>query len=461
MNEQLMNSIPLAGLTGALFSTSAMREIFSASACVQSMLDFEAALAKAEAHVGVIPASAAGLIAGCCNVSRIDLAQLAAAAGPAGNLAIPLVKQLTAAVAEVDKEASKFVHWGATSQDVIDTGLVLQLRDALALIEGELASLADALADLAQRYRNTPQVGRTWMQHALPITFGLKAANWLDAVLRHQDRLSDMRPRILVLQFGGAAGTLASLGESGLPVANALADELRLGLPDTPWHTQRDRVAEVATVLGLLVGSMGKMARDISLYMQTDVAEVAEPTGNGRGGSSTMPHKRNPVSSAAVLAAATRVPALVSTMLSAMVQEQERALGGWQAEWDTLPEIVQLAGGALQQMRSAVQHLTVDTERMRINLDSTRGLVMAESVMLALGARMGRLAAHQIIEAACERASATGKHLKEVLASDPLIAAELAPEQLERLLDPATYLGQAGTFVDRVLERHTHRKDKE
>jgi 3-carboxy-cis,cis-muconate cycloisomerase len=453
-----MSFSPLASLTASMFSTSAMQEVFSAQAHVQGMLDFEAALARAEARVGVIPAAAVKAIGTHCNAGYIDLPKLAGTAASAGNLAIPLVKQLTAVVANADKEAAKYVHWGATSQDAIDTGLVLQLRRSLDLIDADLAGLADALAELAKRHGATPLIGRTWMQHALPITFGLKAAGWLDAVLRHQERLAALRPRVLALQFGGAAGTLASLGEQGLAVAAALAEELQLALPDTPWHTQRDRVVETATALGMLTGSLGKMARDISLHMQTEVAEAAEPVAEGRGGSSTMPHKRNPVGCAAVLACATRVPALVSTMLSGMVQEHERALGGWQAEWDTLPEIVQLAAGALAQMRQLVAGLGVDTERMARNLDITHGLIMAEAVTLALGAKLGRMEAHRLVEAACHRAIKDGSHLREALALDPTIGAELSSEQIDRLLDPAAYIGQATVFTDRVLEQYRRRK---
>jgi 3-carboxy-cis,cis-muconate cycloisomerase len=447
---------PLATLTNSLFSTPALQEVFSAQACVQGMLDFEAALARAEARTGIIPNEAVAPIAACCDAARIDLQSLADAAASAGNLAIPLVKQLTAVVAQTDKEAAKYVHWGATSQDAIDTGLVLQLRQALALIDADLLQLADALAKLAEQQRDTLQVGRTWMQHALPITFGLKAAGWLDAVLRHRERLNELRPRVLALQFGGAAGTLASLGDKGLQAAAALAEELRLSLPDTPWHTQRDRVTEVATVLGMLAGTLGKMARDVSLLMQTDVAEAAEPVAQGRGGSSTMPHKRNPVGCAATLTAATRVPALVSVMLSGMVQEHERALGGWQAEWDTLPEIVLLCGGALQQMRDVASGLTVDAARMRDNLNATHGLIMAEAVMLALGGKIGRMAAHHLVEQASRRAAESGRHLRDVLGEDAEVGAQMPAGELERLLDPSNYLGQATAFVDRVLA--TYRK---
>lgn len=444
-------------LRNATVANVAMQDVFSDHVTLQRMLDFEAALARAEAQVGVIPATAVQAIVSRCDAGLLDVAQLATAATASGNLAIPLVKQLTRLVAQIDAEAAKFVHWGATSQDAIDTGLVLQLRDGLDVLEAELGKLAASLAVLTAAQRHTPMVGRTWMQHALPVSFGLKAAGWLDTVLRHQDRLAELQARAMVLQFGGAAGTLASLGEQGLLVAQALADDLLLDLPATPWHAQRDRIAEVGTVLGLIVGTLGKIACDISLLMQTEVGEVAEPVAEGRGGSSTMPHKRNPVGCAAVLTAAVRVPALVSTLLSAMVQEHERALGGWQAEWETLPEIMRLCAGALEQMQQIISGLTVDEARMRANLEITRGQIMAEAVTLALGAKIGRLQAHQLVEKACHRASAQGLHLGDILRDDPAIQSDLSASELARLLDPANYLGQSDAFVERVLQAYEQR----
>ena len=447
-------------LTGPMGASSDMLRVFSDQAAVQRMLDFEAGLARAEAAHGVIPASAVAAIVACCDAARIDMPALAQSAAAAGNLAIPLVKQLTAAVLKDDAEAGKYVHWGATSQDAIDTGLVLQLRDALDLIAADLDGLADALAVLASSHRDTIMIGRTWLQHALPTRLGLKAAGCLDAVLRHRQRLSDLRGRALALQFGGAAGTLASLGDKGLAVAATLAQDLGLSLPDLPWHTQRDRVAEAATVLGLLTGTLGKLARDISLLMQTDVGEVAEPSAPGRGGSSTMPHKRNPVGCAAALSAAVRVPALVSTMLSGMVQEHERALGGWQAEWDTLPDIALLTSGALRQMREVAAGLGVDAARMRANLDITHGLIMGEAVMLALGAGIGRMAAHKLVERASQKAVAEQRHLRDVLADDSEVTQHLSSTELDRLFDPANYIGEAGAFVHRVLASHARSKDQ-
>ena len=435
-----------------------MLAIFSDVARVQRMLDVEAALAQAQAQCSVIPAPAAAAIVGACNAIHIDFDALAQAAANAGNLAIPLVTQLTARVAARDPEAAKFVHWGATSQDIIDSGLMLQLRDALAAIDSDLASLNAALALLARRHQHTVMIGRTWMQHALPVTFGLKAAGWLDALVRHRQRLGHLRAASLALQFGGAAGTLASLGTDAAPVAAALAARLELPLPDLPWHAQRDRLVEMATVLGALVGTLGKMARDISLLSQTEIAEVAEPAASGRGGSSAMPHKRNPVGCAIALAAAVRVPPLVATMLASMVQEHERALGGWQAEWDTLPLIFQLCSGALQQMQIVASGLVIDEARMRSNLDATHGLIFAEAVSMALAERVGRTGAHALVEDACHRAIDSGIPLRTTLAvdavRDPEATSALTNQQLDSLFDPQRYIGQAAAMVDRVLQTY-------
>jgi 3-carboxy-cis,cis-muconate cycloisomerase len=450
--------MPLHALNAAMFSSEGMNHLFSAEATIQRMLDVEAALARALASEDVIPAACVEPWVRCCDARLFDTDALAQSARSAGNLAIPLVRQLTAQVSRVDAEAARYVHWGATSQDVIDTALVLQLRDATELITTGVAELADALAALAHKHRDTPMMGRTWMQHALPISFGLKAAGWLDAVMRHQQRLDEMRARLFVLQFGGATGTLASLGDRGLTVAQALARELDLSLPAMPWHAHRDRVAECATVLGLLTGTLGKIARDISLMSQTEVAELSEPVAAGRGGSSTLPHKRNPVGCAATLAAATRVPALVSTMLSGMPNEHERALGGWQAEWDTLPEIAALCAAALTQMSEVVQGLKVDAVRMRANIEVTQGLVMAEAVALALASQIGRAQAHDIVEAACHTALSERRTLLQVLQSDTIVSSALSADRLAALFDPLAYLGEAASFVDRVLAAHHRRK---
>jgi 3-carboxy-cis,cis-muconate cycloisomerase len=441
-------------LNDRLASTDAMLDVFSPSATVQRMLDVEAALSRALAAAGVIPPDAVAPIEAACRVEYIDADALTEAAARAGNLAIPLVKQLTARVAEHAPDAAKYVHWGATSQDIIDSGMVLQLRDALDRIDAYVDALCAALARQAQAHRDTPVIGRTWLQQALPMTLGLKFAQWLDALERHRVRLAQLRERALALQFGGAAGTLASLGDAAQAVAQRLSQELALPLPALPWHTQRDRIAEAATVLGLLTGTLGKIARDVSLQMQTEIGELAEPSSKGKGGSSTMPHKRNPVGCAAVLTASIRVPPLVATMLAAMVQEHERALGGWQAEWETLPEIARLCAGALANVIEIVDGLNVDDQRLQENLGLTRGLIFGEAVMLALGAALGRLQAHELVEHASREAVQTGRTLRDVLGEMPDVMRVLDAHRLDALFDPANYSGQARQFVDAVLERY-------
>ena len=418
------------------------------------MLDFEAALARAEVATGVIPATAAASIVRCCRAEAYDLAALRVAARNAGNLAIPLVAALTAEVARTDAASRGFVHWGATSQDVIDTGLVLQLRDALHLIAADLGRFAGALALQVRAHRATPLVGRTWLQQALPVTLGLKLAGTLGAIDRHQQRIASLRSSIGHLQFGGAAGTLASLGERGLDVEAALGVELGLTIADTPWHTQRDNVCEVATTLGLVTATLGKLARDLSLLAQTEVAEVFEPTAPGRGGSSTMPHKRNPVGAAIALAAAVQVPGLVGTMLTAAVQEHERGLGDWPAEWDTLPQIAMLTAGALDAMTTTIAGLDVDARRMALNLDTTGGQIMAEAIQMAVAPALGRDVAHSLVGAACKRAVAERRHLRDVLRDEPQVRAVLDDAALARLFDPLSYLGSADAFIERVLSRH-------
>jgi 3-carboxy-cis,cis-muconate cycloisomerase len=437
-----------------LFTTDAMRDVFSDRARVQRMLDFEAALARAEASVGVIPGDAADTIDRCCRAEDFDLAKIAAAARDAGNVAIPLIARLTERVARAQPGTQGYVHWGATSQDVIDTGLVLQLRDAFVLIERDATRLSDALARQTNIHRATLIAGRTWLQQALPITLGLKLATTLAALDRHRKRLAALQERALVLQFGGAAGTLASLGPKAITVETALAADLELAIPALPWHTQRDSLCEVATFLGLVVATIGKLARDLALLMQTEVGEAFEPAKAGRGGSSTMPHKRNPVGAAIALAAAVRVPGLVATMLSAAVQEHERGLGNWPAEWDTLPEIVLLTAGALDTMASVVDELEVDAERMRANLEISHGQIFAEAVQMALAPTLGRDAAHELVASASRRALSDHRHLRDVLTEESRVAAVLDRDAIGRLFDPQSYLGSTDAFIERALARH-------
>ena len=311
--------------------------------------------------------------------------------------------------------------------------------------------MSNTLIALAEKHSATPIVARTWMQQALPTTFGFIVAGWLDAVGRHRKRLAEIRPRVLTLQFGGAVGTLAALGGRGPEVAVALANELNLARPAIPWHTHRDRIVEIATTFGLCAGTLGKIARDISLHSQTEIGELFEPFVEGRGSSSTMPHKRNPVTCAVVLAAATRVPGLVATLLSAMPQEEQRGLGGWHAEWETLPEVVCLCGGALHHLAEMLLGLEVDAARMARNLEITNGLIFAEAVTFALGDRMGKMPAHILVEAACKKAREQNRHLKDVLREKSGLHGHLTPADLESLFDVRNYLGSAGEFIRRVI----------
>jgi 3-carboxy-cis,cis-muconate cycloisomerase len=434
-----------------LFRAEAMRRVFSDHGRLQGILDFEAALAKAQARVGIIPETATEVIAGHCRAELFDTNELSRATAIAGNSAIPIISELTKLVASESPAAGSHVHFGATSQDAMDTGLVLQIRQGLNLMETEAKQLCTALARIAAEHKETVIAGRTWLQHGAPTTFGLKAAGWLCAVTRHVERLRELRPRALVVQFGGAVGTLAAIGDRAERTASLLAEELGLGLAELPWHSQRDRLVEVSAALGLFVGSLGKMARDISLMCQSEIAEVAEPVAPGRGGSSSMPQKRNPVGCSTVLATAARVPALVSVMLSAMTQEHERGLGGWQAEWETVPEIFLLASGALSQMRQIIEGLRIDASRMRANLEVTHGLVYAEAVSSALAQALGRAAAHKLVERACRQALEQNRHLLEIASEDAEITANFSAAQLQSLFDPRQHVRAAARLVDQAL----------
>jgi len=435
-------------LAEALFTTPAMAALFSGEAHVRRMLDFEAALARAEAGAGVIPSEAADAIASACRVDQFDVPALLAETAVAGTPAIPLSKALSS---EVQGDAKRFVHWGATSQDVIDTALMLQMRDGLDLLTAGLLDVAVACASLAERYRTTPMAGRTILQQALPITFGLKAARWLALVTRQIRKLRALRAEALALQFGGAAGTLASLGEDGPRVATLLAEELDLPEPELPWHGERDRVAEIASGVGTVAGAMGKIAQDVILLSQTEVGEAQEASAPGKGGSSTLPHKRNPVDTIAAVAAARLAMGLVPVVLASLIQEHERAVGGWQSEWAALPELFRATAGAVERVRSTVQGLDVDPERMRANLGITRGLLMAESLSMALAPRLGRQEAHHLVQTASQQAVARKTDLRAAALDDEQIRSALSPEEIDRALDPSAYLGSTDVFVARAL----------
>jgi 3-carboxy-cis,cis-muconate cycloisomerase len=428
-----------------------MRAICDDATTLQNMLDFEAALARAEAAVGVIPAAAVNAIEAACRADQFDMTALADAATRSGNLAIPLVKALTARVAKADPDAARYVHWGATSQDVIDSATMLSLRAAIDALLGDCDRAIAGFAGLAERHRNTAVVARTWLQHALPMPFGLKLAEYASALHRSRQRLARLRAEGLALQFGGAAGTLAALGDNGLAVAEQLATELDLPLPDAPWHTHRDRIADMASVLAILSGTCGKIARDVSLMMQTDVGEAFEPSGEGRGGSSTMPHKRNPVASASALGAATMAPNLAATIFAAQVQDHERSAGPWHAEWPTLPSLLLVTSGALAAIVDIAEGLEVDAAKMRGNLDTAHGLIMAEAVTFALAEKLGKSDAHHLVEAASKKAAAEKKHLRDVLAADPKVTAQLSADAIAKLFEPMDYQGASQALIDRLL----------
>jgi 3-carboxy-cis,cis-muconate cycloisomerase len=436
-----------------LFYSGPMLQVFSDENRLQRMLDFESALAGAEASLGLIPAEAAEIIAQACKTAHLDLVALQEEAARAGNLAIPMLKQLKALVEETSPSAARYVHLGATSQDVIDTGTVLQMREGLRLIDGSLSQLNESLATMAVRHADTTMAGRTWLQHAVPVTFGWKTAVWLDSMLRHQARLREIALRSLVLQFGGAAGTLAALGEHGPAISSKLADALQLTEADISWHTSRERFADMVAQLGLLVSSFGKIARDLSLLMQTEVSETSEGADEDRGGSSTMPHKRNPVACSAVLAASGRVPGLVATALASMQHEHERGLGNWQMEWEAIPEVFNLCSGALNKMNELIAALEVDSHRMSLNLELTRGLVYAEAVSMALAANLGKPAAHLLVERLCQAAVGSEKHLRDVLAEDQEVTKHLSESDIVKLFDPHRYLGNSHLSIGKVLAR--------
>ncbi|GAA3441737.1 3-carboxy-cis,cis-muconate cycloisomerase [Planomonospora venezuelensis] len=437
-----MTSSRADGLFSGTFSRGGAAAEVSDSGWLAAMLDAEAALAAAQAELGLIPAGAAEAVAKACDPGLYDLAELGHRAGPAGNPVIPLVAALRE---RVEPGLRRYVHHGATSQDVNDTAAMLVACRALVPILADLAASAEACARLAAEHRGTLMAGRTVLQHAVPITFGLKAAGWLSALDRARELLTGLD---LPVQYGGAAGTLSVLGGRGHEVLPLLAAELELAEPLLPWHTDRTPVAELACALGVASGVLGKIATDVKLLAQTEVGEAAEPQAPGRGGSSAMPHKRNPVGAMSVLACVQRVPGLVASVLGGMAQEHERAAGPWQAEWETLGELLRLTGSAAAWLGEVLEGLTVDAARMRANLGTTRGLLMAERAVAVLG---GSPEARAAVDAACARAVADGLSLREALLATP--GAELEPEELDAALDPAGHLGSAGVFVDRVLGR--------
>ncbi len=429
------------------FGTAAMRDVFSDRSLIARYVEVEVALARAEARVGVIPQDAADTIAARANAETLDADKLREETDLVGYPILPVVHQLVKQCGE----AGRYVHWGATTQDIMDTAVVLQMREALRIVGDDIAALRKILADLAKKHRDTAMAGRTHLQQALPVTFGYKAAIWLAMFDRHAARLDELKPRVLVGQFAGAAGTLASLGDKGFAVQQALCEELKLGVPVSTWHVARDGFAEVINYLALVTGTLGKIALDIMILASTEFGEVYEPFVKGRGASSTMPQKRNPISSELMLAASKAVRQHAGLMLDAMVQDFEGATGPWHAEWIAIPESFVLTAGALHQARFALGGLIIDDKRMAQNLGMSKGLIVAEAVMMQMAPMTGRQQAHDIVYDACRVVNEQGGTLAEALSASPAVMAHFDRAAIDRMTDPANYSGLAPQMVDRVL----------
>jgi 3-carboxy-cis,cis-muconate cycloisomerase len=433
-----------------IFSTEEMRSVWSDENRTQCYLDIEAALAKVQGKLGIIPQEAADEIVSHCRLDQIDMVELRRQTERIGYPIIAVVNQLNTLSRD---GLGEYCHWGATTQDITDTATVLQIREALDLVDDELTAISAGLARLAREHRDTPMIGRSNLQQAIPVTFGYKMAGLLSAVERHRERLVQLRERVLVGEFAGAAGTLASLETGAMETQAALCAELGLEQPIIAWHTIRDNIAEVGTFLGLVGGTLGKLSMDVKLMMQTEVGEVFEPFAHGRGSSSTMPQKRNPISSCYIHAAISVVRQHAAALMDAMVADHERSTGPWEIEWIVLPEAFCLMAGALKQARSVVEGLEVDAVAMRRNIDLTGGLVMSEAVMMGLGPYIGREYAHDLVYDLCRDAAAQGRPLLDLLAENDEITKHVDRDALATLLDPANYLGQSGLMVDRVLDR--------
>lgn len=435
-----------------IFVPDEFSEAVSGRAWLSAMLEAEGALAVAQARAGLISQEDADAIVSCCDVDHFDPGKIGRKGRAKGNPVPPLVRALTEAVSGVSEDAARHVHRGATSQDIMDTAAMLLCRRALGMILTEVDGVSAACAGLAETHRDTLMPGRTLLQQALPTTFGLKAAGWLVSVLEARDRLRAVRESGLAVQLGGAAGTLASLGPAGTRVLGEFARVLDLTEPAVPWHTDRSRVSEIGGTLSLVAGVLGKISQDVILMAQTEVGEVAEPAGEGRGGSSTLPHKRNPILSVTAAANVRRVLDLSHTLQAALSQEHERAAGAWHTEWEALSDALALTGGAASAVREVTEGLEVFPDKMRKNLDVTGGLLLAENVTTVAAEHLGRLEAHDLVEAASRRSLESGKSLREELLSEPKLSEVLSKKEIDAALDPAGYLGSSGEFVDRALK---------
>jgi 3-carboxy-cis,cis-muconate cycloisomerase len=436
-----------------IFYHERINKLYTEEATIGYMLQFESALASAQAKHGIIPDREAVIIAECCCLENINIEYLIKDAALGANTAIPLIKQLAEIVKQKDQEAAKYVHLGATSQDVIDTAAMLQIMDAFQTMVEDLHLLIQQLIAITEEHKTTMMVGRSFMQQARPITFGYKVAGWLEPILRSQKELKELLKGGFVLQLGGAVGSLSGMQQKGWLVSKTMSKMLNLHLPAKPWHTERDYFIRIATALSILTGNIGKMAKDISLLMQTEIGEVMEPAEKGKGGSSSMPHKRNPVGSIAILANASRVPGLMSTMFSCMLQDHERGAGLWHAEWETLASIVQLTAGCVSRAIEVTHCLEVRKEQMLYNLEATKGLIYAENVSFALAGKIGKGHAHEVMEQCSKEALQKNIHLKEVLLSRQDVMDYLNPSQIDCLFDPATSIGLCEELISQVLNK--------
>ncbi|KAG7097669.1 hypothetical protein E1B28_004995 [Marasmius oreades] len=450
-----MSTVTDSKIFGNIFSTTASSEIWSDRTRTKHYLDFEAALAKAQGRLGVIPENAARAIVDNCDINLINMEELRTETQRIGYPVLPLVTQLVRLVNQVEPGLGEWAHWGATTQDVTDTTTVLQLRDTCSLISESVKAIVSALEQAAQKYASTPMAARSNLQQAVPMSFGFKLARLLATFKRHQQRLSQILPRLLVVEFGGAAGTLASLSETGqaLQVQQELAKELNLDTPEIAWHTERDRVCETGAFFALIAGTCAKFATDIKLLMQTEVGEVYEPFHSGRGSSSTMPQKRNPIGSVYITAMSSTVRQLSAALFDAMVEDHERSTGPWEVEWIVLPQISTMTHAILQHMLSIIEGFEVVPERMRKNLDSTKGLIVSEAVMMGLGKTLGRQFAHDLVYELCRRAIKEDRPLLELLVEDQEVKRSgVSEEELERLCDPVNYMGLSEEMVQRVIQ---------
>jgi 3-carboxy-cis,cis-muconate cycloisomerase len=432
------------------FGTAEMREIFSDERRVKAWLETEVALALAEAKVGFFSKEIADGISSAAKIENLDLVAMKAEFDKVGFPISPFVHQLNKAC---NPDIARWVHYGATTQDITDTGTVLQIKEGIKVIERETNAIINALAKLAKTYKNTVMAGRTFQQHAAPITFGYKVAVWLDEILRHRDRLSQLKPRILVGECAGAVGTFATLGDKGLEVQKEMMGILGLKVPAISWHTARDNWAELISCLAIQSATLGKIANEVTILMRTEIGEVSEPFEIGRGASSTMPQKRNPISCEPIIAIAHRMREAVGSQLSAMIQEHERPVGPTHLEWIVIPEAFVLFSGALKHSKYILENLVVDEKRMRDNLNMGGGLLMSEAVMMGIAPKIGKKKAHEMVYAAAGKANDSGITLREALLNDENITNYLTESEINILIDPINYTGVADKMVDAVLSK--------